>query len=218
MRHLLSAFLALTVVSTTAFAIPVYSIDDPSLQGMEVASGHVSIFIPGIPDGGPGPMAYSVDEKVVQNSAGFLDFYYRFSPLSGEVVQLNSLSIGSISYVNSLAYVGDGPGDSVPYYGQFEGAGIPTSKPYVSFTFGYTDNLGNYIPAIVGAEGTNYLLLRSSTDAYSSDGFISTSTNEGGFSESQGAFIPAPPVVPEPASVLLIPVGLIALTWRFRLA
>ncbi len=222
MRLTLASAGILAIVSMPAYGITAYSLSDPSLQGTQIASEQFTVGIPGIPDGGPPPMlAGYIDEKVIRNVSGTLDFYIRFVSATSATVDLSQITFSPVNVrdpnfiVRNMGFLSDGPGVAAPYAAGILVAGNPLAQPY--FYFGFASL--NSFSAPLGSEGSKYAIMRSQALSYDSTGFLSVQLS-GDFFTYHGALIPsaADAAVPEPISLLLLPTAIFALLFRYELA
>ena len=150
-------------------AITAYSLSDPSLAGSVVAEvDGGGLYADGGPPPVPGqllPLIAVVDEKVVRNDGGNLDFYYRFSDFQGAGTSPNWMEIVPINECSlSLGFIADGPGDISPAEGVSGRLQNFLGNPYTELqyaAFNVSSDAGSST-----ALSTKWLLVRTNARSY----------------------------------------------------
>ena len=200
------AAVAVLLLSAPTFGVTVISPTDPSLQGTVIASQTVPIlsyFDSSIPN-------LLVDEKVVQTTAGTLDFYYKVLNPPNQFTTLMDFGGGfpEGDYLQlDVAYLDEG--------------NLAPSSAAVTTTGGTTSAAWHFGPdgevrgVPIPDAGTDWLLLRTNASAYS----ISTLGGVRGLDDliiSAPAFAPDGNSVPEPTALAMLSVGILGLAIKFR--
>ncbi len=198
---------AVLVLSAPTFGITALSPTDPSLQGTTIAAETFTIDTQdsGEPVPPPVPVLF-VDEKIVQNTSGTLDFYFKLRNVSDP----QTLNIFSLSYPASIqasAFYLD-EGNLGPTNDDFSNMGSLVS---VGWGFGDAPIIGPQI----GSGGTDTLLLRTNANAYTS-GPIGALRQIDDFEIQPGTgLVPGASSVPEPSALALLCVGILGLGIKF---
>jgi hypothetical protein len=204
-----AALIAVLAISAPTFGVTVLSAADPSLQGTTIAVKTFTISEQASGQPAPSPVdVFFVDEKVVQNAAGTLDFYFKLRNVS----EPQSLSDFGILYPNSIAasqfYIDEG--NLAPSRGTIDSIG---NQAFADYSFGDVIGFG----PLLGPGGTDTLLLRTNTNSLSSGG-ISVSRHLDDFDiQPVTGLVPAASSVPEPSALALLSIALAGLTIKFRL-
>ena len=167
------ALVVLAASAGRAFGITAYSAGDSSLAGVTVAEVDGGYLYPigGTPPVGPVPPYAMVDERVVRNGGGTLDFYYRFSAVAGVPLAVNwvELQMLPLSTRLGLGYLADSggqlPTDGATGPASFGFADLPEWQ-YAAFGFGS----GGQAVAF-DETGSAWLLLRTDATTYQ-QGFV----------------------------------------------
>jgi hypothetical protein len=197
--------LAVLVISAPAFGITAISPTDPSLQGTTLATQTFTIDSLNSADSPPVPVFF-LDEKIVQNTTGTLDFYFKLRNASDP----QNLLEFSLFYPNSV--------EASTFYLD-EGNLAPISAGFSSLGagYGFGDPQGIVGP-LLGSGGTDTLLLRTNAITFTTGGTVEASRSaidDFGIQPGVG-LVPALNSVPEPAALALLPLSLVGLTIKLR--
>jgi len=158
-----------------------------------------------------------VDEKIVQNTASTLDFYYkvRNPPNQSYLLENFRLDFPADGGLNlSLAYLDEG--NLAPIAASI-GNGNPPTTMFADYEFGFQYNLDG-VP--LPDAGTDWLLVRTNTSGYVTGTLSAVRWHDDFIGDALG-FVPgassvgASPV-PEPTGLALLSLAVIGLTIKFR--
>ncbi len=198
-------------VAVLAFCVPAFGVTalsptDPSLQGTTITAETFTIDTQssGEPVPPPVPVLF-VDEKIVQNTAGTLDFYFKVRNVS----DAQTLRTFSLSYPNSI--------EASLFYLD-EGNLAPTSASFGSLGGGFTfGGVNDIVGPLVGSGGTDTLLLRTDANAYTSGTVEAFRLSFDDFDiRPATGLVPGVNSVPEPNSLALLSVPMIGLALKSR--
>ena len=196
------AVAALTLC-TPAFGLTAISPTDPSLQGTTIAAQTFTIDAQDSGEPVPPPVpVFFVDEKIVQNTTGTLDFYFKLRNFSTP----QPLRYFFVLYPSSI--------QATAFYLD-EGNLAPTG----AYTFGGVNDI---VGPTLGSGGTDTLLLRTDANAYTSGTVEAFRLSFDDFDIQPGTgLVPAAnsvgsSAVPEPTGFALLSLAVIGLTIKFR--
>jgi hypothetical protein len=212
LRH--ASAVAVLLFCAPTFGLNALSPTDPSLQGTTIASQSVPIpsifFEQGISQDST-PLLL-VDEKVVRNTAGTLDFYYKVRNPPNESYLLEDFNLefpAGDGLDLSFAYLDEG--NLAPITASI-GNGNPPTTMFAGYAFGLQYNLDG-VP--LPDAGTDWLLVRSNTSGYVT-GTLSAVRWHDDFIGNAPGFVPDASTVPEPNTLALLSVPIIGLALKSR--
>ena len=202
----LASAVAVLALSAPAFGLTAVYPTDPSLQGTTVAAETFTIDTQAFGEPLPPPVpVFFVDEKIVRNGTGTLDFYFKLRNVSDP----QPLRYFDLSFANSVQgsafYVDEG---------NLAPAGAGFGSLGAGYIFGGEHDI---VGPIIGAGGTDTLLLRTNAITFT-NGTVEAFRQSFDDFEIQPAtgLVPDAGSVPEPSGLALLSVGLVGLSMRFR--